>query len=443
VACKRIGAHHEALTIIDSFSAADCTGNTAVTASPAADTASPANPAAVTAKPVNPVAALESQARPASATQVPRQRSLATLKKSSTTNEFVMMSILACAAAIAVRAPELFGVSLENEPDFYLRNLSVLVLPFLVGYFARTRNLSAGWTARLAALLAVSATVMNLYPFEGGDNPGDTLVLAAVHLPLLLWLAVGVAHCGGDWRNHEKRLEFVRFTGEWCIYFGLIAFGGSVLMSLTVGVFAVIGTNITDLVGLWLTPGAAAGAVVVAGWLADTRKGVLERLAPVLTRLFTPMFALLLFAFLAAAIISGSGIEASRELLITFDVLLVVVLALVLYSVAVRYQQASPGIFDIAQTALVIAALLADVFVLSVMVDRLSELGATPNRLAALGINLVLLVNLAGAAWLYIGFLRGRISFQRLERWQAGYAPVYAVWLTIVVAVLPLMFGFA
>jgi len=298
VACKRIGAHHEDLTIIDSFNAADCTGKTAVTASLAA----------VTASPVNPVAALESQVRPASATQAPRRRSLATLKKSSTTNEFVMMSILACAAAIAVRAPELFGVSLENEPDFYLRNLSVLVLPFLVGYFARTRNLSAGWTARLAALLAVSATVMNLYPFEGGDNPGDTLVLAALHLPLLLWLAVGVAHCGGDWRNHEKRLEFVRFTGEWCIYFGLIAFGGSVLMSLTVGVFAVIGTNITDLVGLWLTPGAAAGAVVVAGWLADTRKGVLERLAPVLTRLFTPMFALLLFAFLAAAIISGSGI---------------------------------------------------------------------------------------------------------------------------------------
>ncbi|MCY4175418.1 MAG: hypothetical protein OXD37_03660 [Acidimicrobiaceae bacterium] len=417
VAAKRIGAYQEALKVIDRLETAD-------SASPRADPAPPAQPP------------------PAPPPQPSSRRSIIAVEQSAATDEFMTMGILACGAGMASRAPALFGMSFEYQGDFYGRNLSLLVLPFLAGYFAWSHGLSARWTVRLAAVFAASAAIINLYPFDG-DESGDTLLLAALHLPVLMWLAVGAAHCGGDWRNHKKRLDFVRFTGEWGIYYGMIAIGGTVLTGLAAAVFTIIGADVVELIGFWITPAAAAGSVVVAGWLADTRKGVLERLAPVLTRLFTPMFTVLMLSFLAAAIISGGGIEASRTLLIIFDVLLLVVAALVLYSVAARDPQAGPNIFDVAQTALVIAALLADLFVLSAMVDRLSEFGATPNRFAALGINLVLLVNLAGAAWLYVGFLRGRVSFERLERWQADYANVYAVWLAVVIVVLPPVFGFA
>ena len=42
------------------------------------------------------------------------------------------------------------------------------------------------------------------------------------------------------------------------------------------------------------------------------------------------------------------------------------------------------------------------------MVARIGDLGFSPNRTAAIGLNLVLLVNLAGAAWLSARFLRRR-----------------------------------
>jgi hypothetical protein len=61
---------------------------------------------------------------------------------------------------------------------------------------------------------------------------------------------------------------------------------------------------------------------------------------------------------------------------------------------------------------------------------------------AALGLNLVLLVNLAGAAWLTLRFLSGRIGFPRLERWQTSYLPAFALWAAAVVAVLPPLFAF-
>jgi hypothetical protein len=61
---------------------------------------------------------------------------------------------------------------------------------------------------------------------------------------------------------------------------------------------------------------------------------------------------------------------------------------------------------------------------------------------AALGENLILLVNLAWSAWLYACFLRHRGSFADLERWQIAYLPVYFVWAALVVVMFPPLFGY-
>ena len=360
-----------------------------------------------------------------------------------TRREFFVMAVLAAAVAVAIKVPELFGFEIEVFDQFYARNLSLLILPFLAGYFAWQRRLNPKTLVLLAVPFVAAAVIVNAYPFEGDSDPPDTEVLAALHLPILLWLVVGLAHASGDWRSHGRRMDFVRFTGEWVIYFGLIALGGGVLAGSTAGIFSAIGIDAGQFIGLWLVPCGAAGAVVVAAWLAESRKGVLERIAPVLTRLFTPMFAAMLAAFLIAVALTGRGIDVGRGVLIFFDVLLALVLGLVIYSVAARDRHAPRGLFDLLQLLLVVAALLVDLLVLGAIVGRLSDFGATPNRVAALGENLVLLVNLAWSAWLFLGFWRGRRDFAAVERWQTAYAPVYAFWLLAVVVAVPPLFSFA
>ena len=64
------------------------------------------------------------------------------------------------------------------------------------------------------------------------------------------------------------------------------------------------------------------------------------------------------------------------------------------------------------------------------------------NKTASLGLNLILLANLAWAAWLHLAFLRGRTPFLRLERWQTAYLPVYVAWSAVVVIAFPPLFGF-
>jgi hypothetical protein len=90
----------------------------------------------------------------------------------------------------------------------------------------------------------------------------------------------------------------------------------------------------------------------------------------------------------------------------------------------------------------VVSALLADAVALWAIAARITEFGFSPNRVAVLGVNVILLVNLAWSAVLYIRFLGGRGSFARLERWQTDYLPVYAVWAAFVVIVFPPLFGY-
>jgi hypothetical protein len=169
---------------------------------------------------------------------------------------------------------------------------------------------------------------------------------------------------------------------------------------------------------------------------------VIENMAPVLTRLFTPLFTVLLLVFLATMAWTGSPINVEREVLIGFDLLLVLVVGLVLYAASARDPQAPPDIFDRLQLLLVTSALVVDAVALAAIATRISEFGFTPNRVAALGENLILLVNLAWSAWLYTRFLRHRASFAALERWQVAYLPVYSAWAAVVVVVFPLVFGF-
>jgi len=158
---------------------------------------------------------------------------------------------------------------------------------------------------------------------------------------------------------------------------------------------------------------------------------------------FTPLFAVMLIVAAVVYAFTGLGSGFDRELLGTFDLLMVVVLGLVLYGMSARDPSQHPGWMDGIQLVAVVAALALDLMVLTMMVARIGELGFTPNRTVALGLNLVLLVNLAGAAWLATRFLAGRSPYHRLERWQTGYLPVFAVWAVAVVVLLPPLFAFS
>ena len=251
-----------------------------------------------------------------------------------------------------------------------------------------------------------------------------------------------MAYVGGRWWSSEKRMDFIRFTGEAFIYFVLMGLGGGVLIMLTFALFEAIGLNVEVLVTNWIVPCGVAGATVVAMWLVEAKQSVIENMAPVLARIFSPLFALVLLSFVVTMAATGRGIDVEREILIAVDMLLVVVFGLLLYSISARDPLAPSGFLDWIQLTLVGTALLVDVLALWAIGARISDFGFTPNRLAALGMNVVLLVNLGGSGYLYVRFLRGRTPFPRLWNWQVTYLYIIAGWAAVVAFLFPPLFGF-
>jgi hypothetical protein len=347
--------------------------------------------------------------------------------------------VFAVASAAAIQVARMAAGFPSEPPSWLLRNASLFVLPFLAGYFARRRGLPLRQYMIVAVPFVIAAVVINAYPFVEG---GSTELLVAAHLPVALWFVVAYPYMSGVVRSHERRMDFVRFTGEWFIYYVLIALGGGVLLALTAFILDPTGVDSERVIDWVLLPGAA-GAVIVAAWLVESKQRVVENMAPVLTMLFTPLFAVMLVAAIVVYAVTGLGDAFDRDLLGVFDALLVVVLGLVLYGISARDPSTSPGWMDRIQLIAVVSALVLDVIVFGAMVARIGELGFTPNRTAALGLNVLLLVSLAGTAWLSARFLTGQSTFNRLESWQTTYLPVFGVWAAAVVIVLPPLFSFS
>ena len=346
--------------------------------------------------------------------------------------------VFAVAAAATIQVARLAAGFPTEQASWLPLNASLFVLPFLAGYFARRSRLPLRQWLLTAIPFSIAAIVINVYPFIEG---GSTELLVATHLPVALWFVVAYPYMSGVVRSHERRMDFVRFTGEWFIYYVLISLGGGVLLALTAFILEPTGVDAERVID-WVLPPAAAGAVIVAAWLVESKQRVVENMAPVLTMLFTPLFAVMLVAAIVVYLATGLGTGFDRDLLGVFDALLVVVLGLVLYGISARNPSASPGWMDRIQLVAVVSALVLDLMVLGTMISRIGELGFTPNRTAALGLNVLLLVSLAGTAWLSARFLTGHSTFNRLERWQTSYLPVFAVWAAAVVVILPPLFEF-
>jgi hypothetical protein len=357
---------------------------------------------------------------------------------STARRDLAVMIGFAVLAAVAIKVPAMFGLSLEHDDGFYSRNFSLFCLVPLAGYFAWVRRVSPAVVGVLATLFALAVAAANAYPF---DDDAPASVLTAIHLPIALWLTVGLAYLAGDWRSAPRRMDFIRFTGEWFIYYVLIALGGGVLTAVTLGTFDAIGVDAETFIGSWLLPCGAMGAVVVSAWLVEAKQSVIENMAPVLSRVFTPLFVAALLAFLGGVVGTRTWLGDDRDVLIVFDLMLAVVLGLLLYGISAREPAARPGWFDRLQLALVVAALLIDILVLAAVIGRISEFGFSANKTAALGENVILLANLAWSAWLLLGFLRGRGPFALLARWQTSYLVVYAAWAWAVVLAFPVIFG--
>lgn len=351
---------------------------------------------------------------------------------------WVPAALFALAGAAAARLP-LFGNLDGWAGEFYARAFGVVILAAVVAYVVWRRPAGRPMTVAVAAAMVTLGVVATMYPLK---LEGDAFLATVLHAPIAAWLVVGLAYAGTRWRSVDGRMEFVCFTGEWVIYMTLLALGGGALMAISTLVVTAAGLDASTVIIEWVLPCGVGGAVVIGAWLVESKRAVIENMAPVLARVFTPLFTATFAVLIAVILLSGNAFHLDRDLLTVCNAILALAVGLVLYSLTARSDDAGPGWFDWLQVGLVAGALALDLLALVNILARIGDDGLTFNRVVVLGANLIFLANLAVTGWLLVLVTRREPgAVLRLEGWQTGFLPWYAAWVSVVIVVLPPAFS--
>ena len=356
--------------------------------------------------------------------------------KTNSKSQLLFVIVLAFLAGFVAKLPDIFNL----RPDFfYQRNIGFIVFPFLIAFFSQKNKDSLLKLILMLASLAVFVVYINLLPEKSSS---DTLILACAHLQLILWLLLGFSFTGNEFKNHETRMNFLRYNGDLIVMSVIILLAGSLFSSITIGLFSIIGIDISEVYTKYVIVWGLPAVPLIATYLIQNNPQLVNKVSPIIAKVFTPLVLVTLCIYLPALLTSDKDPYQDREFLIIFNVLLIGVLALIFFSISEHTKS------DVSKTNLILLFLLTAITViinsiaLSAIIFRITEWGITPNRLAVMGGNLVILINL-----LLIGFglyrsVTKNDGIEIVEKRITGYLPLYGLWAGIVTFLLPILFKF-
>lgn len=351
--------------------------------------------------------------------------------------DIALVVLLACVAGTLAKLPQF--VSGLDEEFFYSRNMASIVIGTLLFYFCFQVPRSRHATKVLSAWFVGAMLYLNLLPNEPHSQ---TIVLSCLHMPFFFWSLTGIAFLGSSWRRLAARMDYIRYNGELLIYTTIVLIGGVVLTGLTFALFSLIKVPVEEWYMRNIVVYGVVASPVVATLLVHKVVGDRFRIAPLLAKVFTPLFLVTVTAYLAAMAVKQRSPFTDREFLIAFNGLLLVVLGLSVFSISERKSKSTLSFVDVMNMGLVSVTLLIDIVALSAILFRLTSYGFTPNRITVLGANVLVFCHLAGILYYYVRFARGRVPFSGIEGWIARYLPVYTAWSLVVAVGLPLLLWF-
>lgn len=350
-------------------------------------------------------------------------------------NDLIFVIFAALVAGSIAKFPAIFGI---NEEFFYSRNVGFIIFPILSVYFAWQNKLPIGKIVTIAVALLCSILFINTLP---DNNKSDTLILSCIHLMMFLWSILAFTFIGEVGNNIEKRLGFLKYTGDLVVMSALIVISGGIMTAVTIGLFSVIGLNIEEFYFNNIVVFGLPAVPILATYLIQTNPHLIGKVSPVIAKIFSPLVLVMLVIYLIAMSVAQKNPYQDREFLLVFNVLLIGVMAIIFFSVA--ESKATKSQWEIWVLFLLSAVtIVVNGIALSAILFRISEWGITPNRIAVLVGNVLILMHLLLVAGQFFKVLSKRADITVVRKTISFYLPIYTLWTIIVIFLFPLIFGY-
>ena len=351
-------------------------------------------------------------------------------------NEVRVVILIALIAGLIANIPNLTGIDKER---FLSRNISFIIFPLLSAYFIWKQKLA--FKQYLIPLLAIiiAAVYINLLPT---NTESSSITLTFIHMPIFLWAILGYSFVGSNLQSSENRIHFLRYNGDLVVMSGIILLSTMLFSAITIGLFSLIDISIEKFYTQYILIWGLAAIPIVATYLIQTNIQLINKVSPIIAKIFTPLVFINLFIYLSAMVYTKKYPYQDRNLLLLFNVLLMGVMALILFSIA-EAGKASKNKFNLLMLfGLSLLTILVNFIAVSAIVYRINEFGLSPNRIAVLGGNLLIFINLLLVSYkLFLACFKN-VDIEAIEKSIASYLPVYAIWTGLVAFLIPLIFQF-
>ena len=327
-----------------------------------------------------------------------------------------------------------------------IATMSALVFMTVTAKSNRVRALALG-----LGLFAATAYAMLLAPgLDVSWKINHYLDLAAIHIPLLCWIALGISVLGLK-SSREDRFAFMIKSIEVMITGGLYLIAGMVLGGITIGMFEALSISLPDIWmrliiagGIGLLPVMAVASVydpTAAPSEQDFDQGLSKFIATMM-RLLLPLTLGVLVIYIFVIPFNFMAPFKNRDVLIVYNLMLFAIMGLLLGATPIRGVDLSPQLQKWLRMGIITVAILAalvSIYALSATVFRTVEGGLTINRLTIIGWNSI---NISILLWLiYKQFKDGQKKW--IESSQSVFSlatNAYLVWGLFLVIVIPLLF---
>ncbi len=358
-------------------------------------------------------------------------------KKSNLTDILVLIS--ACfIAGFLIKLPDIFNLKLADF-IFYEKNAGLIVFFGLTTYVVWINRL---FELKRLSLILFSFLILTIYVnFLPPVEHSASINLVYIHLPVLMWCIFGMVFIDFNLNDQLKRIEFIRYNGDLAILMALIVIAGGILTGITIGLFKAIGINIENFYMKNVVMVGAVSVPIVATYIINKYTVLTNKIAPIIANIFSPLVLLTAIIYLSALVITGKDPYNDREFLLIFNIMLIGVMAVIVFSVSETSITRKQKFNELILFSLSIITVVIDLIALSAIFYRLGTFGITPNRLAVLGSNILILVNLVLLIIdLYkVNFKKAMI--REVELTIAKYLPLYLIWIIFVIIGFPLIFG--
>ena len=232
-------------------------------------------------------------------------------------NELIFIIIAALIAGFLAKIPAFTTIT---DDFFYPRNIAFVVFPLMIAYYLWKQKSQKKNIVISSIIILFSVFYINLLP----NNPkSDTLTLACIHLPLFLWTVLGFSFVGGNLKNYQRRLDFLTFNGELIVMTTIILIAGAVLTGITLGLFTLIDIRIEEFYFKYIVVWGLAASPIVGTYLVQTNPQLVNKVSPIIAKVFTPLVLMTLVVYLTAVFVTGKDPYNDRDFLLIFNLLLI------------------------------------------------------------------------------------------------------------------------